>query len=88
MCLNASNIAGLANGRRVQLWNCYNAPNELWNVGALAASTHDAQLFLGNGGSQSLALDADKYHLGNSDKVQVWAYYAGSSQLWSLLAMR
>lgn len=88
MCLNASNIAGLANGRRVQLWNCYNAPNELWNVGALAASMHDAPLFLGNGGSQSLALDANKYHLGNSDKVQVWAYYAGSSQLWSLLALR
>jgi hypothetical protein len=85
MCLNANNVGGLVNGRRVQLWNCYNAANELWNFGGAAASPSGSPLFLGNGGSQSPALDANKYHLGNGDKVQVWAYYGGTSQLWSLL---
>lgn len=33
-------------------------------------------------GSQALALDADKYNLGNGDKVQVWAYYSGNTQVW------
>lgn len=82
MCLNADNAGGLANGRKVQLWNCYNTPNELWNVGTLLANPVSSPLSLGSGGSQSLALDADKYHLGNGDKVQVWAYYGGGSQLW------
>jgi Ricin-type beta-trefoil lectin domain len=82
MCLNANNVGGLANGRRVQLWNCYMASNELWNVGTLMASPAGSPLFLGTGGSGSLTLDADKYSLGNGDKVQVWAYYAGSTQLW------
>jgi hypothetical protein len=82
MCLNANNIGGLANGRRVQLWNCYKASNELWNAGTLMANPVSSPLYLGTGGGQSLALDADKYNLGNGDKVHVWAYYAGSSQLW------
>lgn len=83
MCLNANNVGGLANGRRVQLWNCYCTPNELWNFGTLLANPIGSPLFLGSGGgSQPLALDADKYHLGNGDKVQVWAYYGGSGQVW------
>jgi Ricin-type beta-trefoil lectin domain len=82
MCLNADNIGGLANGRRVQLWNCYDGANELWNVGTLLANPVSSPLFLGQGGSQSLALDADKYSLGDGDKTEVWAYYGGSSQLW------
>lgn len=82
MCLNADNTGGLANEHRVQLWNCYNSANELWNVGTLLANPISSPLFLGSGGSQSLALDADKFHLGDGDKVQVWAYYGGSSQLW------
>lgn len=86
MCLNADNVGGLANGRKVQLWACYNGGNELWNFGSLTATAPGAPLFLGIGGSQSLALDANKYHLGNGDKVQVWAYYGGSTQLWSAVA--
>jgi hypothetical protein len=82
MCLNADNGGGLANGRRVQLWNCYDGANELWNVGTLLAHPVSSPLFLGQGGSQSLALDADKYNLGNGDKAEVWAYYGSSSQLW------
>ena len=82
MCLNADDVGGLANGRRVQLWNCYDNANELWNVGTLLANPVSSPLFLGRGGSQSLALDANKYNLGTRDKVQVWAYYGGSSQLW------
>lgn len=83
MCLNADNTGGLANGRRVQLWNCDNAANELWNFAALTANPLRSPLFLGSGaGSKPLALDADKYRLGNGDKVQVWAYYGGASQEW------
>jgi hypothetical protein len=81
MCLNANNAGGLANGRRVQLWNCFNSANEFWNFGALLASPVGSPLLLGVG-SQSLALDADKYHLGNGDTVQVWAYYGGDNQTW------
>ena len=85
MCLNANDIGGLANARRVQLWNCYSTANELWNFGTLAANPIGSPLFLSSdGGSQPLALDADKYHLGNGDKVQVWAYYGGTSQTWYL----
>jgi len=82
MCLNANDIGGLGNGRRVQLWNCYVAANELWNIGTLMANPVSSPLYLGTGGSQSLALDADKFNLSNGDKVQVWDYYGGSSQLW------
>jgi len=83
MCLNANNVGGLANGRRVQIWNCYNTANELWNFDTLLANPIGAPLFLGSGGgSQHLALDADKYHLGNGDKVQVWDYYGRSTQVW------
>jgi hypothetical protein len=82
MCLNADNVGGLANGHRVQLWNCYNTANELWNFGTLMANSLGSPLFLGGSSSQPLALDADKYHLGNGDKVQVWAYYGGRSQTW------
>jgi hypothetical protein len=47
------------------------------------ASPVGSPLFLGSGaGSQRLALDADKFHLGNGDQVQVWACYGGSSQVW------
>jgi ricin-type beta-trefoil lectin protein len=81
MCLNADDTGGLANGRRAQLWNCYNSGNELWNVGTLLANPLGAPLLLGAAG-QSLALDADKYDLGNGDTVQVWAYYGGDNQTW------
>ena len=29
-----------------------------------------------------ITLDADKYDLGNGDKVQIWAYYGGMTQSW------
>jgi hypothetical protein len=84
-CLNADNTGGLANGHRVQLWDCYNALNELWNVGTLTANPLNAPLYLGGGSGNALALDADKYHLGNGDKVQVWTFYGASSQNWYLV---
>ena len=40
--------------------------------------------YLGSGGGNSLALDADKYHLGNGDKVQIWTFYGASTQNWYL----
>jgi hypothetical protein len=58
ICLNANNVGGLANGHRVQLWNCYNSANELWNVGTLLANPVSSPLFLGQGGSHSLAVVA------------------------------
>jgi hypothetical protein len=83
LCLNADNVGGVANGRRVQLWNCYSTANELWNFGTLRANPLGSPLFLGSGaGNQPVALDADKYHLGNGDEVQLWAYHGGSSQAW------
>jgi hypothetical protein len=53
-------------------------PTNLWNA---AGSPIGSPLLLGAGG-QSLALDADEYHLGNGDMVQVWAYYGGNNQTW------
>lgn len=81
-CLNADNVGGLAPGRRVQLWDCYDSPNERWNVAGLLSNGPNQPLFLG-ADSQTFALDADKYHLGNGDKVQIWSFYGGNNQRWS-----
>jgi hypothetical protein len=80
-CLNANNVNGLANGRRVQLWDCYNGANELWDFGGLLANAVSYPLFLGTGPG-SFVLDADKYNLGNGDKVQLWNLYGAESQRW------
>lgn len=32
--------------------------------------------------TRSLVLDADKYHLGNGDKIQLWNLYSTDSQRW------
>jgi len=80
-CLNADDINGLKNGRRVQLWDCYNSRNELWDFGDLLANAISYPLSLGTGAG-SFVLDADKYHLGNGDKVQLWNLYNADSQRW------
>jgi hypothetical protein len=80
-CLNADDINGLKNGHRVQLWDCYNSRNELWDFGDLLANAISYPLSLG-AGAGSLVLDADKYHLGNGDKVQLWNLYGVDSQRW------
>jgi hypothetical protein len=81
-CLNADNVGGLASGSRVQLWDCYDSPNEQWNVAGLLSNGPNQPLLLG-ADSQTLALDADKYHLGNGDKVQIWSSYGATNQRWS-----
>jgi hypothetical protein len=80
-CLNANNVGGFANGRRVQLWNCYNGTDELWDFGGLLANGVSHPLTLG-AGAGSFVLDADKYDLGNGDKVQLWNFYGADSQRW------
>ncbi|MGA2825604.1 MAG: RICIN domain-containing protein [Streptosporangiaceae bacterium] len=67
MCLNADNIGGLRQGRRVQLWNCYLPSrddftrfNESWDFGtwlrAMKSGATSYPLFLGAG---NYSLDAD-----------------------------
>lgn len=80
-CLNADNINGLKNGHQAQLWDCYNGRNELWDFGDLLANAIGYPLSLGTAAG-SFVLDADKYHLGNGDKVQIWNLYAADSQRW------
>jgi hypothetical protein len=83
-CLNADNSGGLANGRHVQLWNCYGATNEYWDFGDWYAYVNGgsvAPLFL-DGWGTPFCLDADKYHLGNGDQVEIWNYYGNTNQLW------
>lgn len=81
-CLNADNVGGLASGRRVQLWDCYGSANELWNVSSVLAGVPNQPLVLG-ADSPTFALDADKYRLGNGDKVQIWSSYDAANQHWS-----
>lgn len=81
-CLNADNIGGLAPGHRVQLWDCYDSPNEQWNVAGLLGNGPNQPLFL-EANSQTFALDANKYHLGNGDNVQIWSFYGANNQRWS-----
>jgi hypothetical protein len=81
-CLNADNIGGLAAGHRVQLWDCYGSPNELWNLANTLGGAPSQPLILG-ADSPTFVLDADKYHLGNGDKVQIWNSYGAANQLWS-----
>jgi hypothetical protein len=84
LCLNANNTGGLGDGSPVQLWDCYGSANEYWNVGAWITSVDDGYwtpltlLY----GSDNFVLDANKYGIGNGDKVQIWTYYGGTNQLW------
>jgi hypothetical protein len=86
-CLNANNLGGLSRGRRVELWACYTSPNELWDFGDLVTNHGDRPLFLA-ADSQTFTMDADKYHLGNRDKVQIWNYYGAISQRWYPISVR
>jgi Ricin-type beta-trefoil lectin domain len=81
MCLNAADNGGLANGRKVQLYNCdVNTTNEFWDF---------ADMYVGNTGylildsSTSFVLDATSQTLGNGDQIQIWAPLGGSNQYWS-----
>lgn len=84
-CLNADSIGGLANGRRVQLWNCYNAGNEYWDFGdwhdAPDLQANPSPIFLKSG---DFCLDANKYRLSRpgGDPVHIWNYYGPPNQLW------
>lgn len=84
-CLNADSIGGLANGHRVQLWNCYNSRNEYWDFG----DWHDSPDLQANPGpvflrSGNFCLDANKYRLGRPGgaPVHIWNYYGPPNQLW------
>ncbi len=84
-CLNADDIGNLAKGRRLQLWDCYNTPNEYWDFGdwhdRANPETSPYPIFLE---SSYFCLDADKYHIsmGNGDPVHIWNYYGPPNQLW------
>jgi hypothetical protein len=77
-CLNADNAGGLANGHRVQLWDCVGTTNDVWDFGDLVDQTLN-YLYLNSTG---FVLDADAAHLGNGDKVQIWRSGGGANQLW------
>jgi hypothetical protein len=85
-CLNADNIPELNNGHIVQLWDCYNGPNEYWDFGDWRDRANPRispyPLFLG---TEQFCLDADKYHMriGDGDPVHIWTYYGPPNQLWS-----
>jgi hypothetical protein len=84
-CLNADNIGGLANGHRVQLWDCYNSRNEYWDFGdwhdRAKPEANPYPIILGSG---NLCLDADKYQISRAmaDPVHIWNYYGPPNQLW------
>ncbi|MBV9796007.1 MAG: ricin-type beta-trefoil lectin domain protein [Actinobacteria bacterium] len=84
MCLNADNLGGLANGRIVQLWNCYPAGNEAWDFGgwhaAVSAGTRSYPLFARD---DRLCLDADKWDLRDGTQVRIWTQYPAANQFWS-----
>lgn len=84
MCLNADNIGGLENGRRVQLWNCYPANNESWDFGDwyrnVQPGQHSYPILLH---TDRLSLDADKYDFRDGDTVNIWTQYAAANQFWS-----
>jgi hypothetical protein len=84
MCLNADNLGGMANGRVVQLWNCYPAGNEAWDFGgwhaAVSAGTRSYPLFARN---DRLCLDADRWDLRDGTLVRIWTQYPAANQFWS-----
>jgi hypothetical protein len=84
MCLNASNVGGLSNGHRVQLWNCYPANNESWDFGDwyrnVKPGVHSYPICLH---TDRLCLDADKFDFRDGDRVNIWTQYPTATQFWS-----
>lgn len=83
-CLNADNIGGLGKNHKVQLWDCYNSPNEEWDFGdwykGLKSGAHSYPIFVD---SANFCLDANKYALRNGAVVHIWDQYPNASQFWS-----
>lgn len=81
-CLNADRTGGINDGRKVQLWNCYNADNESWDFGNWydqARQGHAAAIHLS---VEKFGLDADKYNLGDGDQIVIWTMYGAHNQFW------
>jgi len=81
-CLDADNVGGLAAGRKVQLWNCFddsvNHANQWWLFGPGDNASYTTLPNKGGG----FNLDAATQTIGNGGRVQIWTPTGASNQNW------
>ncbi|HEX4724972.1 MAG TPA: RICIN domain-containing protein [Pseudonocardiaceae bacterium] len=83
-CLDADNAGGLAVGKKVQLWDCFNDSvghaSQWWDFGPGDGATFTTLPNLGGNGS--FVLDAATQTIGNGGRVQIWTFNGGNNQFW------